>query len=50
MTGGGGVDGRGGDREFGGYRLLEELGDALAPTEQNATLIAAVKAMAARRR
>ena len=29
---------------------FEELGDALAPTEQNATLIAAVKAMAARRR
>ncbi len=29
---------------------FEELGDALAPTEQNATLIAAIKAMAARRR
>lgn len=29
---------------------FEELGEALAPTEQNATLIAAVKAMAARRR
>lgn len=29
---------------------FEELGDSLAPTEQNATLIAAVKAMAARRR
>ena len=29
---------------------FEELGDALAPTEQNATLIAAVRAMAARRR
>lgn len=29
---------------------FEELGDALAPTEQNATLIAAVKAMAERRR
>jgi hypothetical protein len=27
-----------------------ELGDSLAPTEQNATLIAAIKAMAARRR
>lgn len=29
---------------------FEELGEALSPTEQNATLIAAVKAMAARRR
>ncbi len=29
---------------------FEELGDTLAQTEQNATLIAAVKAMAARRR
>ena len=29
---------------------FEELGDALAPTAQNATLIAAIKAMAARRR
>ena len=29
---------------------FEDLGEALAPTEQNATLIAAVKAMAARRR
>ncbi|MFP5390834.1 MAG: DciA family protein [Gammaproteobacteria bacterium] len=29
---------------------FEELGDALAPTEQNAQLIAAVRAMAARRR
>lgn len=29
---------------------FEELGDSLAPTEQNATLIAAIKAMAARRR
>ena len=29
---------------------FEELGEALAPTEQNATLIAAVKAMAERRR
>ncbi|MFL6659457.1 MAG: DciA family protein [Massilia sp.] len=29
---------------------FEELGSTLAPTEQNATLIAAIKAMAARRR
>jgi hypothetical protein len=29
---------------------FDELGDALAPTAQNATLIAALKAMAARRR
>lgn len=29
---------------------FEELGEALAPTEQNATLIAAIRAMAARRR
>ena len=29
---------------------FEQLAEALAPTEQNATLIAAVKAMAARRR
>lgn len=31
-------------------KAFDELGDALAPTAQNATLIAALKAMAARRR